>query len=85
MLLLHGTDVESGSLDTRSILDIFPTVLRYLDTPVPTDVDGDAIEEPFVGGLPDLETREPIESGTATDAKQSEELEQRLSDLGYLE
>jgi hypothetical protein len=85
MLLVHGADVAPGELQTRSILDVAPTVLRYLDAPVPTDMNGEAFEEPFRGGLPERRTREPIAGGGEQSAVQDEELESRLEDLGYLE
>jgi predicted AlkP superfamily phosphohydrolase/phosphomutase len=85
MLLVHGADVTAGELRTRSILDIAPTVLRYLDAPVPANMNGEAFEEPFRGGLPDRRTREPIAGEGAQRAVQDEELESRLEDLGYLE
>jgi predicted AlkP superfamily phosphohydrolase/phosphomutase len=85
MLLIHGADVTDGDLETRSILDVAPTVLRYLDTPVPTDMNGEAFEEPFRGGLPERRPREPIAGEGARCAVQDEELESRLEDLGYLE
>ena len=85
MLLVHGADVTAGELRTRSILDIAPTVLRYLDTAVPADMNGEAFEAPFHGGLPDRRTREPIAGDGDMDAIQDEELESRLEDLGYLE
>jgi predicted AlkP superfamily phosphohydrolase/phosphomutase len=85
MLLLHGADVTAGELDQRSILDIAPTVLQYLDTPVPTDMHGEPFAEPFRDGLPERTTRDPIASGGRADATEDEELERRLEDLGYLE
>lgn len=84
-LLVHGPDVSAGELSTRSILDVAPTVLRYLDAPVPTDMEGEAFEEPFRGGLPERVEREPIVGDGERDATADEELEKRLEDLGYLE
>jgi predicted AlkP superfamily phosphohydrolase/phosphomutase len=84
MVLFHGSDVEQGTLATQSILDVAPTVLRYLDCPVPTDVDGEAIEDPFGGALPDPGERAPIGS-TAGRQTEDEDLKRRLEDLGYLE
>lgn len=82
-LLIHGPDVAATELDRRSILDIAPTVLRYLDCPVPTDIDGTAIEEPF-RRLPDSGTRDPLPP-TRRSGAGGDELEGRLEDLGYLE
>lgn len=85
MLLVHGPDVRSGALSTQSILDVAPTVLRYLDCPVPTDLDGEAFAEPFRDGLPDPGTRAPIAPSDDPEATDDEELKGRLEDLGYLE
>lgn len=85
VLLVHGPDVAAGELPMRSILDIAPTVLRYLDCPVPTDLDGEAFEDPFTNGLPDPGHRDPITARSDTAAKDDGELERRLEDLGYLE
>ena len=85
MLLVHGSDVTAGELSTQSILDVAPTVLRYLDCPVPTDLDGEAFAEPFRDGLPDPGTRAPIAPSDGSDATDDDELKGRLEDLGYLE
>jgi predicted AlkP superfamily phosphohydrolase/phosphomutase len=85
MLLVHGPDVEAGELATRSILDVAPTVLRYLDCPVPTDLDGEALTDPFRGGLPETGRRAPIEPSERPNPASDGELESRLEDLGYLE
>jgi len=47
ILLLAGDDIESTTLPERSILDVMPTVLSYMDCPLPTDIDGECIQEPF--------------------------------------
>lgn len=96
VVLLHGPDVESADLGERSLVDVMPTALQYLDCPVPTDVDGEAITEPFEDWT-DPGTREPLapagdradtrsgdEYGPASDAGDREDLEDRLEDLGYL-
>ncbi|SDM61318.1 Predicted phosphohydrolase or phosphomutase, AlkP superfamily [Halogranum gelatinilyticum] len=85
VLLVHGPDVTAGELPMQSILDVAPTVLRYLDCPVPTDMDGVAFAEPFRDGLPETGTREPLEAYGGRETKDTDELERRLEDLGYLE
>jgi len=84
MVLLHGPGVESGEFPEQSLLDVMPTVLRYVGCPVPSDVDGTAMEAAFDGPLPDTGTREPL----APDEGASEQyslFKDRLQDLGYLE
>lgn len=83
MVLLHGPDVAAGTLPERSLLDVMPTVLRYLGCDVPTDVDGEAIAEPFTREL-SAGSRPPIRATGGGGADQHEELERRLEDLGYL-
>ena len=90
VVLLQGPDIERGGLPDHSLVDIAPTVLRYLDCPVPNDVDGQAIESGFAGGLPEPGQQEPLGPGASrpaggAEASDGEALEQRLTDLGYLE
>jgi predicted AlkP superfamily phosphohydrolase/phosphomutase len=84
MLLVHGPDVQSGSLGERSLLDVMPTVLRYFDCAVPTDVDGDTVAGAFRRDFSD-EEREPIRPERAEPGGSDAALERRLEDLGYLE
>lgn len=85
MVLLHGPDVAAGTLPERSLLDVMPTVLRYLGCDVPTDVDGEAIEAPFTRDLGGG-SRAPLPAGTGVGSSGGDQaLERRLADLGYLE
>ena len=63
-----------------SITDVMPTVLRSVDSPIPTDVDGTALD---VFDTPITE-RDPIPHA-ATDVRAEEDVQDRLADLGYLE
>ena len=87
MVLLAGDGVAGGSLDERSILDVMPTVLQYLGSPIPTDVEGEVIGEAFEGDLGPVERREPIEPTRTPGGNRHDEddLEDRLEELGYLE
>lgn len=85
IVLLHGPDVGAGEVGTRALVDVMPTVLRYFDCPVPSDVDGTAIESAFETDLPDPGTRTPIDPDATAESVGSDELEERLADLGYLE
>lgn len=85
MLVLNGPDVIVGKLGERSILDVLPTVLGYLDVPIPSDVDGEPITEAFDGRNLDPGHRDPIEPGTVVNATETADIEARLADLGYLE
>ena len=85
MLLLHGPDVAATDLEERSLLDVMPTVLRYMDCEVPTDVDGDAIAEPFGSDALSTGWREPI--AATPDRRSTDEtvVRDQLENLGYLE
>jgi len=84
VLLLNGPGVPSQELGERSLLDVAPTVLRVLDVPVPTDVDGSAVTAAFPNRDFGTDVREPLPAdrhGRTDD----EDLTERLVDLGYLE
>jgi predicted AlkP superfamily phosphohydrolase/phosphomutase len=86
ILLMDGPDVASGRYNERSILDVMPTVLNYLDCPIPTDVDGTVFDDVFEGDLPPRETRAPIEgSHTTAPGADADSVTEQLRDLGYLE
>lgn len=87
IVLFAGDGVGDRTLDERSILDVMPTVLRYLGSPIPTDVEGTSIEEAFEEGLEPIERREPITRTRSADAERpdGDELEEHLEELGYLE
>jgi len=77
-----GPDVSaSGDLGTTKISDIAPTILGLMDCAVPTDMDGEPLE--VADG--EVRRREPIPSPHGEDdAKEDEEVRERLEDLGYL-
>ena len=85
IVLCHGPDVRDTELPPQSLVDVMPTVLRYFDCPVPTDVDGTAIEEAFDPQLPDPGTRDPLDPAADRRTDPDGDLERRLTDLGYLE
>lgn len=85
ILQINGPDIKPIELGEQSILDIMPTVLRYMDCAVPEDIDGQAITEPFQDGLSDTGSCEPLEPPLRSEAGESRELKQRLEDLGYLQ
>jgi predicted AlkP superfamily phosphohydrolase/phosphomutase len=85
LFLAAGPDVVDPAASETvpnpvSITDVMPTVLRSVDSPIPTDVDGTALD---VFDTPITE-RDPIPH-VATDARAEEDVQDRLADLGYLE
>jgi len=85
IVLLHGPDVRATDLPRQSLLDVMPTVLRYFDCQVPTDVDGTAIEAAFDPPLSEPGTQEPLGTDARERGGTGGDLERRLTDLGYLE
>jgi predicted AlkP superfamily phosphohydrolase/phosphomutase len=86
-----GRGIRQGvDLDTRSILDVAPTLLALLGRPVPADADGDVMEAA-------LEDAAAVRTGDATStdreqagdpaltAEEEATLEESLRALGYLE
>jgi predicted AlkP superfamily phosphohydrolase/phosphomutase len=89
ILAIGGPNVRHGVRLDASIIDITPTVLAALGLRVPVDMEGQVIRQAFTVE-PVIEREPPLERvvGPAEQAYSDEErrvLEQRLSDLGYLE
>jgi len=84
ILLSAGPGVASDELSEQSILDIAPTILAYLDCAVPTDMDGEPMDQLF-GSDVSYTSREPIKSVNRARSGTDEELSDQLQDLGYLE
>ncbi len=87
ILLLAGPRVRSGvTLPDARIEDVVPTLLALFGLPVPDDVDGQVLVEAFTSppdvryapAPPDIRKRE------ALDVEQSDEVLERLRDLGYI-
>ena len=85
VLLLNGPGVEQGELSECSILDVAPTVLSYLDSPIPTDMDGYPLETAFSDGTLSVTERDPIEVESTRGNAVEDGLRDQLEDLGYLE
>jgi len=84
IFLAGGPDFETaGRLEQISILDIAPTILTAHGCAIPTDVDGEAL--PIVTGDPDPGTREPIALGQSDGERDTDGVEDRLKQLGYME
>lgn len=85
IVLFAGEDVESTTLPERSILDVMPTVLSYMDCPLPTDIDGEVIRKPFQTEMATDTTRPPIETDSSAPSATEDHVKESLKDLGYLE
>lgn len=93
MVLFHGSDVRATELDPIRITDIAPTVLHWLGLDVPSDMDGSVVSEAFEEGSDpatrSVRTRRPLDAATerrqSSDDGLSDEAQNRLEDIGYLE
>lgn len=86
----HGIFVASGpdfaargELDRVSILDLAPTVLAAHGCAVPEDMTGEVL--PVLAGDPEVRRREPLPEPGEGDRRASEEVSERLQQLGYME
>lgn len=89
ILALGGPNVRAGARVNANIVDITPTTLAALGLRVPVDMEGHVIREAF-STEPVVETEPPVAKvrEKAEEAYTDEDrriLQQRLSDLGYLE
>ncbi|MFB6225476.1 MAG: nucleotide pyrophosphatase, partial [Candidatus Paceibacteria bacterium] len=90
MFAASGPDISSGELSEISILDLAPTILHLQDSPIPEYMEGEVLESVFSKESPPAK-REPrfenyplYKNGTHR-RRTSDELQNRLADLGYLE
>lgn len=89
VLAIGGPGVRSGVRLNANIVDVTPTVLAALGMRVPVDMEGRVLTDAFT--IPPLVEREPpVRKEMETHAevyseKDKRVLEQRLSELGYLE
>ena len=80
-----GEHVATGSANLE-LYDLAPTLLHYLDVPVPEDVDGDVRTDVLDGEPTDREVEHgPPSAIGASDRGAGEEVEETLRELGYLE
>ena len=89
IVALGGPNIRTNQRIEANIVDIAPTVLAALGLRVPVDMEGTVINEAFVTD-PIVEREPPVKKVAEEHAEvYSEEdlkvLEERLSDLGYLE
>jgi predicted AlkP superfamily phosphohydrolase/phosphomutase len=70
-----------------TLYDLAPTILHYLGSPVPEDVDGDVAFEVLSGDASarEVETGPPTAVGTGDDRADERDVEETLKNLGYVE
>ena len=92
MVLFHGPDADATDLDPIRITDIAPTVLHWMGLDVPWDMDGSVVTEVFADGSEPasqpVRTQRPLDAASTRDGPRddlSDEAQNRLEDIGYLE
>lgn len=96
IFIINGKDIESGKhIENADIVDIAPTILYLLGTPIPDDMDGrvltESINPEFVNSAPiksfrfQTDKNSKTDYGTSYSEKDSEKIKEKLSGLGYLE
>ncbi|MFC1783202.1 alkaline phosphatase family protein, partial [Planctomycetota bacterium] len=82
----QGPGIHSGKKFAAEIVDITPTVLAYLDLPIPRHMDGKILEKAFIEP-PEIKYEDvafkDAKSTGYTDEEQAA-VEKHLADLGYL-
>jgi predicted AlkP superfamily phosphohydrolase/phosphomutase len=89
ILVIGGPNIRRGVRADATIIDIAPTMLAALGLRVPVDMEGRVLHEVFTRE-PVIEREPPLkkvaeEVGEAYTEEERRLLEQRLSELGYLE
>jgi predicted AlkP superfamily phosphohydrolase/phosphomutase len=80
-----GNGIDTGTADL-SLYDLAPTLLHYLDSPVPKDMDGDVRFDLLTGPAVDRDVTVGAPTATAHDGTQADrDVEDTLRELGYLE
>lgn len=92
IFIARGPSFETGYAGNASLLDIAPTLLYLHDSPVPASMDGSVLADILSDTLldeRDVRTTEEYgrsgRGGRQWDDDEEAELEQRLSDMGYLD
>lgn len=87
----YGPDIKEDKLNDFNLVDIAPTALHMLGNPIPTDMDGKVLQ--IFNQSSDLR-REPnyrkpltstLSSTKISEKEASEEVKEKLKDLGYLD
>jgi hypothetical protein len=85
-----GAGVRKGDGQQASIFDIAPTMLYAAGEPIPEVMDGEPLTELFTSEFKDgrpvnRESRTDLVASTGTDVERdSEDVQERLEDLGYI-
>ncbi|MFC6718622.1 alkaline phosphatase family protein [Natrialbaceae archaeon GCM10025810] len=83
VLVAAGPDVESGTGETRSLLDVAPAIFSLLGEPVPERMQGE-VPAPLASTSVDRAPYDATVGADETYEQDQTEVTERLSDLGYL-
>ncbi|HET7324367.1 MAG TPA: nucleotide pyrophosphatase, partial [Halococcus sp.] len=84
MFVAAGPSFEPhGEINRIEVTDIAPTVLASFGCDVPTDMRGTVL--PILTDKPSWEYRTPLETTATESVERSEEVTDRLTQLGYME
>lgn len=91
VLIGHAPEIKHIRLNNAQIIDVAPTLLHLADIPIPEDMDGRVLTEIFKD---DFLRARPVRFGAAAERdrvvetefseEESEEVRERLKELGYL-
>jgi predicted AlkP superfamily phosphohydrolase/phosphomutase len=92
MFVMYGKDVAPGPKPENNIVDIVPTLLHWLNVPIPNDMDGEVLKAFFSPlsktGMRPIEYAQGSEDDTDSrtlSAADEEIIRQQLINLGYME
>ena len=92
ILIASGPSFRTGTVEDASVLDIAPTLLYLHDSPIPKTIDGDVRTDLFTEAVTSGKRIERTDEygysnrqGRQWSEAEEVELEERLSNMGYLE
>jgi len=87
VLILHGPSYQKGQSVTAELVDVTPTLLTAMNTPIPMDVDGRVLSEAFIRRVSPVHaapsSQQSREKHVFTE-EEEEQIKDRLRSLGYL-
>lgn len=89
LFIADGPTVRNTHVENASLLDIAPTVLQFLGTPIPENFDGEPLSRVFEPGSEfmtrDIGTRAPLtrDGGRKLTESEQQAVESRLREMGY--
>lgn len=88
--VVAGNGVQSGDGIYRPLLDIAPTILWAMNSPIPEEMDGEVMTDAFKESFRDTRDvdrfplSELVERQSSTGDRDTDAVQERLEDLGYI-